>query len=188
MFAEQSRLQPAVEPSGFCTRKPWPSWLSTIGSPRPAWIVLQTKNFWCGPEKIGPSFGQFLSFSSPSFVLLVRGVTVITLIPLRRRSTTPTRAPSSSWKRFVTSIPLRFTRNELSGSSEFCFVVTLMSASPPLTCILSLESTSIFTDFAYAGEAARARSAAASSAAGSVRRIGTPPQAVDGPDAITGWT
>ena len=57
MFAEQFRLQPAVLPSGFWTRKPSPFWLSTSGSPSPAWIVLQTKNSWCGPEKIGPVFG-----------------------------------------------------------------------------------------------------------------------------------
>ena len=44
VLAEQFRLQPAVDPSGFCTRKPLPSWLSTFGSPSPAWSVLQTKN------------------------------------------------------------------------------------------------------------------------------------------------
>ena len=53
MLTLQFRLQPAVLPSGASTRKPSPSWLSTSGSPSPAWIVLQTNGFWCGPEKIG---------------------------------------------------------------------------------------------------------------------------------------
>ena len=48
-------------PSGFRTRKPSPAWLSTSGSPSPAWIVWHTNGRWWGPEKIGPVVGWLTS-------------------------------------------------------------------------------------------------------------------------------
>src|SRR5918996_4327865 len=57
VFALQSRLQPAVTPPGPSTLKPSPSWLSTSGSPSPAWAVLHTNGNWFGPGKIGTSIG-----------------------------------------------------------------------------------------------------------------------------------
>ena len=66
VLALQSRLQPAVLPSGASTRKPSPAWLSTSGSPSESfsggcgWLVLHTNGVCCGPEKIGPVIGWFV--------------------------------------------------------------------------------------------------------------------------------
>ena len=62
---EQFALQPIVGvvafPGVWKSRMPTPSWLSTSGKPSPAVCVLQTNGYCCGPEKIGPVTGWFVS-------------------------------------------------------------------------------------------------------------------------------
>jgi hypothetical protein len=125
---------------------PMPLWLSTCGKPSP-WVVwvLHTNGCCCGPEKIGPVTGWFTTvkvavgrpwprpFESAKRVFS----------PRRRPSTMPVsvRADSSSSSVAVTSSPLTSSFALCSGT--FWGIDTCTSASPPVTMIAGLESTSI---------------------------------------------
>ena len=159
-------------PSGFRTRKPSPAWLSTSGSPSPAWIVWHTNGRWWGPEKIGPVRGWLTSvrrsFAGADERRLCTTASVFW--PSSSPATNPTRPPSSRSKASVTSSPLRSTR---SLSSRPRGASTRTRASPPLTISASLESTSRCTDLACAAGAAA--TAATSPTMPSTQRLGIAP-------------